>query len=452
MLTLRQSAEQGIITAEMEAVADYEGVTAEQVRKGVAEGSIAIPVNRIRAKILTTIRAVGKGMRTKVNANIGASPYRSLIDEEREKLVTAVHHGADAVMDLSLGPDQVRIREMVLAESPVMVGTVPVYQTAFEMSVEGRDVSEMTIKDFLKTIEEQGRQGVDFMTIHSGVTRAAMEAMDRQGRALDVVSRGGSFIFSWLRKHSGEAPLYEYFDDILDILAEYDVTISLGDGMRPGSTEDASDRAQLTELVVLGELTERAWAKGVQVIVEGPGHVALNKVAENMTIQKSLCSGAPFYILGPLVTDTACGYDHISGAIGGAVAAMHGADFLCFVTPAEHLRLPSVDDVAEGVIASRIAAQAADLAVGMDYARSREQAMAKARKNLDWETQISLSVNPEKARRYRMDSEIGDDAACTMCGDFCPIKRLQDSDDKCEEEGSGDSCHKAGGAVESKNL
>lgn len=430
MLTIKQKAEQGLITAEMEAVADYEGVTAEQVRQGVRDGSIVIPGSRIRSKTLTKTRAVGKGMRTKVNANIGASPYHSLVDEERDKLVAAVHHGADAVMDLSLGPDQVRIREVILAESPVMVGTVPIYQTAFEMSAQGRDVSEMTISDFLKTIEDQGRQGVDFMTIHSGVIRAAMESMERQGRVLDVVSRGGSFILSWLRKNSGEAPLYEYFDEILDVLAKYDITISLGDGMRPGATEDASDRAQITELLVLGELTERAWAKGVQVIVEGPGHVPLNKVAENMTIQKSLCSGAPFYILGPLVTDIACGYDHIAGAIGGAVAAMNGADFLCFVTPAEHLRLPTVEDVAEGVIASRIAAQAADLAMGMDYARAKEQAMAKARKNLDWEAQIALSVNPEKARRYRMNSEIGDDDACTMCGEFCAIKRLQDSGDR----------------------
>ncbi len=433
MLTIKQKAEQGIITKEMEAVADYEGTTTEQIRHGVGEGSIVIPVNRIRSKILTAIRAVGKGMRTKVNANIGASPYRSIMDEERAKLVSAVQHGADAVMDLSLGPEQDQMRKMILAESPVMVGTVPLYQTAFEMSAQGRDISEMTINDFLTTIEDQSRQGVDFMTIHSGVTRSAMESMQRQGRAIDVVSRGGSFILSWLRNNKGEAPLYEYFDEILDILAEYDVTISLGDGMRPGSTEDASDRAQFTELLTLGELTEQAWAKGVQVIVEGPGHVPLNKVAENMTIQKSLCSGAPFYILGPLVTDIACGYDHIAGAIGGTVAAMNGADFLCVVTPAEHLRLPSVDDVAEGVIASKIAAQAADLALGMEYARVKEKEMAKARKNLDWEKQIAFSVNPEKARNYRMSSEIGDDEACTMCGDFCAMKQCEETDDRIEK-------------------
>ena len=372
-------------------------------------------------------------MRTKVNANIGASPYRSDVDEERAKLAAAVHRGADAVMDLSLGPEQIQIRKVILAESPVMVGTVPIYQTGFEMSAAGRDISEMTITDFLTTIERQAEQGVDFMTIHSGVTRGALAAMEKQGRKLDVTSRGGAFIISWLRKNSGEAPLYEYYDEILDILAAHDVTISLGDGMRPGATADASDRAQLTELIVLGELTQRAWEKGVQVIVEGPGHVPLNQVAENMTIQKSLCNNAPFYILGPLVTDIAAGYDHIAGAIGGAVAAMNGADFLCYVTPAEHLKLPSVDDVSEGVIASRIAAHAADLANGMSYARDREAAMARARRNLDWDSQLSLSINPEKARSYREESNIGSDDVCTMCGEFCAIKRLQ----QATETGTG---------------
>ncbi len=425
-MTLKKQAEKGIITPEMEKVALYEGVTPEYIRVGMAEGSIVIPKNTNHA--LKHLGAVGKGMRTKVNANIGASPFRSDVREELDKLAAAVHRGADAVMDLSLGSQQIQIRKAILAESPVMVGTVPIYQTAFELSAAGRDVSEMTIADFLATIKRQAEQGVDFMTIHSGVTRSALKAMERQGRQLDVTSRGGSFIISWLRKNSGkEAPLYEYYDEILDILAAHDVTISLGDGMRPGATVDASDRAQLSELIVLGELTQRAWEKGVQVIVEGPGHVPLNKVTENMTIQKSLCNGAPFYILGPLVTDIASGYDHIAGAIGGALAAMNGADFLCYVTPAEHLKLPSIDDVAEGVIASKIAAQAADLANGMAYARKRESAMAQARKELDWETQLSLSVNPEKARVYREESNIGAENVCTMCGEFCAIKRLQET-------------------------
>lgn len=424
-MTIKKQAEKGIITPEMRAVASFEGVAPEWIQQGVAEGTIVIPRNKNHD--LKEIRAVGKGMRTKVNANIGASPYRSDVEEERAKLAAAVRHGTDAVMDLSLGPEQIRIRSAILAESPVMVGTVPIYQTAFEMSAARRDVSEMAISDFLTTIKRQAEQGVDFMTIHSGVTRSALEAMEKQGRNLDVTSRGGAFIISWLRKNSGEAPLYQYFDEILDILAAYDVTISLGDGMRPGATSDATDRAQITELIILGELTQRAWEKGVQVIVEGPGHVPLNEVAENMTIQKSLCKGAPFYILGPLVTDIASGYDHIAGAIGGAVAAMNGADFLCYVTPAEHLKLPTVDDVAEGVIASRIAAHAADLATKMPYALEKEISMARARKNLDWDQQIALSVNPEKARAYRDESNIGNDDVCTMCGEFCAIKRLQET-------------------------
>jgi len=425
-MTLKKLAEQGKITPEMERVAEYEGVSGETIRRGLADGTIVIPKNKNRE--FAMLRAVGKGMRTKVNANIGASPYHSDIEEERAKLDIAVRRGADAVMDLSLGPDQIRIRGEILGCSPVMVGTVPIYQTGFEMAASGRDVSDMTIEDFLTTIRRQAEQGVDFMTIHSGVTRAALAAMESQGRQLDVTSRGGSFIIAWLRKHPGkEALLYEYYDEILDVLAEYDVTISLGDGMRPGATADASDRAQLTELIVLGELTERAWAKGVQVMVEGPGHVPLNKVTENMTIQKSLCNGAPFYILGPLVTDLASGYDHIAGAIGGALAAMNGADFLCYVTPAEHLKLPSVDDVSEGVIASKIAARAADLACGMEYAVQDELKMARARKELDWETQIRMSVNPDKAGAYRSESEIGDSNVCTMCGEFCAIKTLRET-------------------------
>ena len=423
-MTQKRQAERGIVTSEMKQVATYEGVAPEFVQQGVAEGTIVIPKNKKRN--FKDLRAIGKGMRTKVNANIGASPYYSDVNHERAKLAAAVHRGADAVMDLSLGPQQIEIRNALLAESPVMVGTVPIYQTGFEMSAAQRDVSDMTIKDFLNTLERQAEQGVDFMTIHSGVTRSAVETMEKQGRKLGVTSRGGAFIIAWLRKNSGEAPLYQYYDEILDILAAYDITISLGDGMRPGATADASDRAQITELIILGELTQRAWDKGVQVIVEGPGHVPLNQVAENMTIQKSLCNGAPFYILGPLVTDIASGYDHIAGAIGGAVAAMNGADFLCYVTPAEHLKLPSVDDVSEGVIASKIAAHAADLACGMPYAQEKELLMAEARKNLAWEQQFALSVNPEKARSYREESNIGDSNVCTMCGDFCSIKRLQD--------------------------
>lgn len=424
-MTIKTQAEKGRITPEIKAAANHENLDPEFIRKGVAEGSIVIPKNKNHR--LERIYAVGRGTRTKINANIGASPYRSDMDEEIEKLNAAVKHGADAVMDLSLGPMQARIRKAVLERSPVMVGTVPIYQTAFEISAARRDITEMTIADFINTVVKQAEEGVDFMTIHAGITRGTLDAMESQGRLLDVVSRGGAFLVSWLRRNSGESPIYAHFDEILDVMAAHDVTLSLGDGMRPGATADATDRAQISELIVLGELTQRAWEKGVQVIIEGPGHVPLHQVPENMQLQKSLCGNAPFYVLGPLVTDTAAGYDHIAGAIGGAVAAMNGADFLCYVTPAEHLRLPTAKDVAEGVVASKIAARAADLAKGMPYAIEAERAMAAARKSLDWERQIELAVNPEKARRYREESCIGEESVCTMCGEFCAIKRLQDS-------------------------
>lgn len=422
-MTLKKQAEQGIITDNISIAAASESVDTEFIRQGVADGSIVVPCNN--KKKLEKICAIGRGTRIKINANIGASPYHSNLEEELQKLRAAVRYGTDAVMDLSLGPDQINIRREVIAHSPVPVGTVPIYQTGFELASAGRDIEDMSIDDFLKTVRMQAEEGVDFMTIHSGVTRKVLDVMESQGRVLDVVSRGGSFLISWMRKNKKESPLFEYYDEILDILAEFDITISLGDGMRPGATADATDRAQISELIVLGELAVRAWEKGVQVIIEGPGHVPLDQVAENMQLQKSVCSGAPFYILGPLVTDIASGYDHIAGAIGGAVAAMNGADFLCYVTPAEHLKLPSVNDVIDGVVASKIAAHAADLVKRAPGAWEKEKEMAEARKSLDWEKQIALSVNPDKAREYRRESEIGEDDVCTMCGEFCAIKRLQ---------------------------
>ncbi|MEF2144798.1 MAG: phosphomethylpyrimidine synthase ThiC [Desulfovibrionaceae bacterium] len=422
-MTRKQLAEQGHITEEMQAVAKYEGLSPEEVRAGLASGVLVIPRNNRRN--FKELRAVGQGTSVKVNANIGASPYRSSLEEELAKLDAAVEAGADSVMDLSLGPDQIRIRRAVLERSPVMVGTVPLYQTAFELSASKRDMADMTAEDFLTTVRRQAEEGVDFMTIHSGVTLEAVQAMQEQGRLIGVVSRGGAFMVDWMRKNGKQSPLYERFDDILDILAEYDVTLSLGDGMRPGAGADAGDCAQTAELLTLAALTRRAWAKGVQVMVEGPGHVTLDKIQEQMRLQKSLCSGAPFYILGPLVTDVAAGYDHIAGAIGGAFAAMHGADFLCYVTPAEHLRLPTVQDVREGTVASKIAAHAADLARGRTSALQRDRAMSEARHRLDWEAQIELCIDPVKARAYREQSEIGTDDVCTMCGEFCAIKRLQ---------------------------
>jgi phosphomethylpyrimidine synthase len=423
-MTLKNEALKGNITENIKKVAANEGLDPEFVREGIAGGRIVIPCNKKHQ--IKRVCAIGQGTSTKINANIGASPYHSDMKEELQKLKCSVQHGADTVMDLSLGRDLVEILGNVITNSEVPVGTVPIYQTAFELASSGRMPEEMTIKDFLSSVKAQAELGVDFMTIHSGVTKNVLATMEAQGRALDVVSRGGSILVSWMRKNRKESPLFTHFDEILDILAEYDVTISLGDGFRPGSTMDATDRAQISELVILGELAHRAWAKGVQVIIEGPGHVPINQIAENIRLEKSLCSGAPFYILGPLVTDTASGYDHIAGAIGGALAGMHGADFLCYVTPAEHLRLPTVEDVIDGVIASKIAAHAADLAKGIPAALKKESAMAKARRALDWEKQIELSVNPEKARAYRRGSEIGNENVCTMCGEFCAIKRLQE--------------------------
>jgi phosphomethylpyrimidine synthase len=308
-----------------------------------------------------------------------------------------------------------------------MVGTVPLYQTVQKLAADRREISEMTIDDFLACIRRQAEEGVDFMTIHSGVTRRTLAALAHLPRRLGVVSRGGAVMVNWLRKNEGESILYTHFDEILDLLAAYDVTVSLGDGLRPGTTTDAGDPAQTEELVILAELTQRAWEKGVQVIVEGPGHVPLNQIPMQMQQQKQLCQGAPFYVLGPLVTDVAAGFDHIAGAIGGAVAALNGADFLCYVTPAEHLRLPTREDVVEGVMAARIAAHAADLARGLPAAVKREGAMAEARKALDWERQIALALSPAKAGEYRRQSGIKDAAECTMCGEFCAIKQLGES-------------------------
>jgi phosphomethylpyrimidine synthase len=425
MLTLKQRAEQGELAEEIQAVAAAEGVTPEFVREGVARGVIAIPSNAHRA--LPRPRGVGAGLSVKVNANLGMSPHCGVMELELAKLDGAVEAGTDAVMDLSLGPRLQELRREILARSPVPVGTVPIYEAAWARSERGGNATDLTGDEMLEVIARQAEAGVDFMTIHAGVTRAVVATMERQGRRLDVVSRGGAMLVAWMRRHRAESPLYERFDEVLDILAAHDVTLSLGDGFRPGSTADATDRAQIGELSVLGELADRAWAKGVQVIIEGPGHVPLDQVAENMRLEKSLCRGAPFYILGPLVTDVAAGHDHIASAIGGAWAALHGADFLCAVSPSEHLRLPTAAEVRTGVIASRIAAQAADLARGRPAARAREEAMARARKALDWEGQFACALDPVTARRMRAESGIGDEEVCTMCGAFCAIRCVNDS-------------------------
>lgn len=420
MATQMQLARQGIITDAMRTVAQQEGVSEEFIRAGVAEGTIAICCNVNHKNLIP--RGVGQGLKVKVNANIGTSSSFPDIEPELVKLKAAVDAGADAVMDLSTGNNITASRRAIIENSTVMVGTVPMYQATVETIKKRGAVVEMTKEDLFDVIRMQAADGADFMTLHCGITKSILKALTEEGRIMDVVSRGGSFITGWMLHNDKENPLYEYYDEILDICAEYDVTISLGDGLRPGCLADATDRAQIQELLNLGELTQRAWDKGVQVMVEGPGHMPYNQIAANMQLQKRICHGAPFYVLGPLVTDVAPGYDHITSAIGGTLAAVSGADFLCYVTPAEHLGLPDLNDVREGVIAARIAAHAADLAKGNKQAWAWDNAMAKARKELDWPEQLRLALDPVKATEYRNKKNKSDDEACSMCGDYCAVK------------------------------
>lgn len=420
MATQMQLARQGIITEAMKTVAQQEGVSEESIRQGVAAGTIAICCNINHKNLIP--RGVGQGLKVKVNANIGTSSSFPDIAPELKKLQAAVDAGADAVMDLSTGNNITASRRAIIEASTVIVGTVPIYQATVETIKKRGAVVEMTKEDLFDVIRMQAADGADFMTIHCGITQSVLKALTEEGRIMDVVSRGGSFITGWMLHNGKENPLYEYYDEILDICAEYDVTISLGDGLRPGCLADATDRAQIQELLNLGELTQRAWDKGVQVMVEGPGHMPYNQIAANMQLQKRICHGAPFYVLGPLVTDVAPGYDHITSAIGGTLAAVSGADFLCYVTPAEHLGLPDLNDVREGVIAARIAAHAADLAKGNKQAWDWDNAMAKARKELDWPEQLRLALDPVKATEYRQKKNKSDDEACSMCGDYCAVK------------------------------
>ncbi len=420
MATQMQLARQGIITKAMKIVARQEGVSEEFIREGVAQGTIAICANKNHKNLIP--RGVGQGLKVKVNANIGTSSSFPDIEPELVKLKTAIDAGADAVMDLSTGNNITASRRAIIENSTVMVGTVPIYQATVETIKKRGAVVEMTKEDLFDVIRMQAADGADFMTIHCGITQSVLKALTDEGRIMDVVSRGGSFITGWMLHNGKENPLYEYYDEILDICAEYDVTISLGDGLRPGCLADATDRAQIQELLNLGELTQRAWDKGVQVMVEGPGHMPYNQIAANMQLQKRICHGAPFYVLGPLVTDVAPGYDHITSAIGGTLAAVSGADFLCYVTPAEHLGLPDLNDVREGVVAARIAAHAADLAKGNKQAWQWDNEMAQARKDLDWEKQLRLAIDPIKATEYRNKKNKSDDEACSMCGDYCAVK------------------------------
>ncbi len=417
-MTQLEIARKGKISPEMEAVAKAEGLDAGLVRRGVDEGTVVIPANVMHDGLVPC--GIGRGLSTKVNANIGTSSDFGSVNTEVEKLCAAIKAGTDTVMDLSTGGDIPAIRRTIIAMSSVPVGTVPIYQAGIDAIEKHGAIVKMDADALFAAIEEHAKDGVDFITVHCGVTLKAIERLKQQGRVADIVSRGGAFLTGWMLHNDRENPLYEQYDRLLDIAREYDVTLSLGDGMRPGCIADATDRPQVEELVTLGELVQRAWDAGVQVMVEGPGHLPLDQIETNIRLQKSLCKDAPFYVLGPLVTDIAAGYDHITGAIGGAVAAAAGADFLCYVTPSEHLAIPDVDDVKEGVIASRIAAHAADIVKGVKGAKETDKQMALARKNLDWEEQAKLSLNPERSRFvHRQRATAG--SACSMCGQYCAM-------------------------------
>ena len=417
--TQMDAAKKGIITREMEIVANKESKNPEEIRSLVAEGKVAIPSN-INHKSLSP-EGVGQGLKTKINVNLGISKDCCDCDRELEKVRTALDMGAEAIMDLSNYGKTAEMRKAIVNMSTAMLGTVPIYDA---LGYYDKDLKDLTAKEFLEVVEKHGQDGVDFVTIHAGLNREAVETVKRNKRLTNIVSRGGSLLFAWMEINNAENPFFEYYDELLDICAKYDITLSLGDALRPGSINDASDASQIKELITLGELTKRAWEKNVQVIIEGPGHMALNEIEANMVMQKRLCHGAPFYVLGPLVTDVAPGYDHITSSIGGAIAATYGADFLCYVTPAEHLRLPNLDDMKEGIIASKIAAHAADIAKGVKNARSWDNEMSKARADLNWERMFDLAIDPAKARRYRAESKPHDEESCSMCGKMCSMRTM----------------------------
>lgn len=415
--TQMEAAKKGIITPQIQLVAEKEHREPEWVRERVAAGTIAIPANIHHTSL--SAEGIGDGLRTKINVNLGISGDAKDYELEMNKVKMSVEMGAESIMDLSnYGKTRV-FREKLVEYSPAMIGTVPMYDAIGYLD---KDLLDITADDFLKVVEAHAKEGVDFMTIHAGINRRAVEAFRREGRRMNIVSRGGSLLFAWMMMTGNENPFFERYDDVLEILRAHDVTISIGDALRPGCIDDSSDAGQISELIEIGHLTKRAWEADVQVLVEGPGHMAMNEIAANMQMEKRICHGAPFYVLGPIVTDIAPGYDHITSAIGGAIAASNGANFLCYVTPAEHLRLPDLDDVREGIIASKIAAHAADIANGLPGARDRDNEMSTARHKLDWDEMFRLALDPDKARRYYESTPPAERHTCSMCGKMCAVR------------------------------
>ena len=419
--TQMDAARKGIVTPELKKVAQKEYMEESALMALVAQGKVAIPANKKHACL--NPEGVGSMLRTKINVNLGVSRDCTDYNVEMQKVMSAVDMGAEAIMDLSSHGNTQPFRLKLTSECPAMIGTVPVYDSVIHYQ---RDLETLTARDFIDVVRLHAEDGVDFVTLHCGITKKTIEQIKQHKRKMNIVSRGGSLVFAWMSMTGNENPFYEYYDEILDICEKYDVTISLGDACRPGCLADATDVCQIEELVRLGELTKRAWAHNVQVMVEGPGHVPLDQIAANMKVQQTICMGAPFYVLGPLVTDIAPGYDHITSAIGGAVAAMNGAAFLCYVTPAEHLALPNVEDVKQGIIASRIAAHAADIAKGIPHARDIDDRMADARRALDWEAQFACAIDPDTARSIRSSRKPEDDHSdtCSMCGKFCSVRSM----------------------------
>lgn len=417
--TQMDAARKGIVTDIMVAVAQKEKVAIEWLMEKVAKGQIAIPANRLHTSL--SPEAVGDGTSVKINVNLGISKDENSFEKEMVKVDQAIAMGAHGIMDLSSYGKTEEFRKLLVERSPAMIGTVPIYDA---VGFYDKDLKDITAEEFFEVVEKHAQNGVDFLTIHAGLNLETARVFERNPRLTHIVSRGGSLLYAWMKLNNAENPFFEQYDRLLEICEAYDVTLSLGDAMRPGCIHDSTDASQIKELMTLGELTKRAWERNVQVMVEGPGHMAMNEIAANMILQKRLCHGAPFYVLGPLVTDVAPGYDHITSAIGGAIAAMHGANFLCYVTPAEHLRLPTLEDMKEGIIASKIAAHAADIANGLPGAREWDDNMSRARQALNWERMFELAIDPEKAVRYRHESKPEHDDSCTMCGKMCSMRNM----------------------------